>query len=80
MTYFLIKYDREDFKALTLVKYESITNSGDCYLVSDLNDNNKRKWFMYYDLYKLIDENDINQRWYYNEKYDKIMKKLISNL
>lgn len=53
MTYFLIKYDREDFKALTLVKYESITNSGDCYLVSDLNDNNKRKWFMYYDLYKL---------------------------
>lgn len=80
MTYFLIKYDREDFKALTLVKYESITNSGDCYLVSDLNDNNKRKWFMYYDLYKLIDENDINQRWYYNEKYDKIMKELISKL
>lgn len=80
MCYLMIKYDREQFKALTLVKYEAVTYSGDCYLVSDINDSNNRKWLMYYDLYKLIDKKDKNQRWDYNEEYDKIMKKLISNL
>ncbi len=79
-SYFMVKYDRDDFKALTLVKYETVTYSGDCYLVSDLKDTLKRKWIMYYDLYKLIEKNEESQRWYYNEDYDKIMKELISKL
>jgi hypothetical protein len=35
---------------------------------------------MYYDLYKLIEKNEVSQIWDYNEEYDRIMKDLISNL
>ena len=80
MSYFMLKYDRDNFDALSLVKFESITNSGECYLVSDLKDNNNRKWLMYYDLYKLIYKNDSCQKWEYNEYYDKLMRELISKL
>jgi hypothetical protein len=80
MTYFLLKHDKNNFKAMTLVKYESVTYSGKCYLVSDLKDTYNREWIMYYDLYKLIDKNHNNQIWNYNEDYDIKMRELISNL
>jgi hypothetical protein len=78
--YLLIKRDTKYFKGLTLVKYEATTYSGDCYLVSNIYETNHREWIMYYDLYKLIDKNENNRRWYYNEEYDTIMKELISKL
>lgn len=80
MSYFLIKRNTEFFKELTLVKYEVSSYSGNCYLVSDLNDTYKREWIIHYDLYKLIDKNDTNEFCYYNEYYDKIMRELISKL
>jgi len=49
--YFLVKYETDIFPANTLVKFETITNSGKCYLVSDLQDNMKREWIMDYNLY-----------------------------
>jgi len=73
MTYFLRKSD------LTLMKFETISNSGDCYLVSDVK-TNERKWLMYYDLYKLIGKNEKSIRWYYIEEYDKELRKLLSSL
>ena len=77
-SYFLIKYNTKVFKELTLVKFETIIDN--CYLVSDLNDTNKREWIMYYDLYKMIDDKNKYDQWIYNDKYDKIMKELISKL
>jgi len=64
----------------SLVKFESITYSGDCYLVSDINDNSKREWVMYYDLYKLIGKNENNYRWMYNSECDKIMRELLAKI
>lgn len=78
MTYFLIKYDTKVFQKNTIVKFETVIN--DCYLVSDIKDNLKREWIMYYDLYKLIDKNYNNKHWYYNENYDRKMRELISSL
>jgi len=80
MSYFLLKRNVGNLKKLTLVKNESITYSGNCYLVSELNNTYNREWIMYYDLYKLVEKNEVNQRWDYNEEYDRIMKDLISNL
>jgi hypothetical protein len=80
MSYYLLKYKKENFDALSLVKFESISNSGECYLVSDLKDNYNRIWLMYYDLYKLIGKNEECFKWQYNENYDKIMRELISKL
>lgn len=77
-SYYLLKHKNRSLEALSLVKLEAITYSGNCYLVSDFNNN--REWVMYYDLYKTIDKNDNNQIWFYNEKYDRIMKELISKL
>jgi hypothetical protein len=79
--YFLVKRDTHNFKGLTLVKYEAITYSGNCYLVSNVNDTLNREWLMYYDLYKLVDKKDNNyHNWYYNEEYDTKMRELISKL
>jgi len=72
--YFIIKHNSSVFDNNTIVYYENCTYSGDCYLVSDLNDNLKREWIMYYDLYpvdKRIITNTFN-RWYFDEKFDKI--------
>jgi hypothetical protein len=63
---------------LTLVKFETVI--GDCYLVSDVNDTKKREWLMYYDIYRLIDDRINYEKWMYNDKYDKILKELISKL
>ncbi len=78
--YFLVKRDTHNFKGLTLVKYEAITYSGNCYLVSNVNDTYNREWLMYYDLYKLVDKKDNYSQWYYNEEYDTKMRELISKL
>jgi len=80
MSYFLIKHDVKNFKAHTLVKYETVTYSGKCYLVSDIHDTYNREWVMYYDLYKMIGENEGSQIWSYDEELNNIMEKLISNL
>lgn len=48
--YFLVIHNTEKFPANTLVKYKSISDSGKCYLVSDLRDNLNREWIMYYSL------------------------------
>ena len=78
MSYLLIKRDTKVFEKNTSVNLETLINN--CYLVSDLKDNLKREWIMYYDLYKLIDKDESNRIWYYEENYDKIMKELISKL
>lgn len=80
MSYFLIKHDVKNFKAHTLVKYETVTYSGECYLVSDVRNTYNREWVMYYDLYRMIGKNEESQRWYYDEELNNIMEKLISNL
>jgi hypothetical protein len=78
MSYFLIKHDTKVFKKNTIVNFESVINN--CYLVSDLKDTYNREWIMYYDLYKLVEKNEVSQKWDYNEEYDRIMRELISNL
>jgi hypothetical protein len=75
---YLIKYGCECFPKNSLVKFEAITYSGDCYLVSDINDSNKRKWLMYYELYKLVEPNEPSSRWMYNKEYDIIMRELLN--
>ena len=77
-TYFLVKHNTDVFNELTLVKFETVI--GDCYLVSDVNDTKKREWLMYYDIYRLIDDRINYEKWMYNDKYDKILKELISKL
>lgn len=72
-SYFLLKTD------LSLVKYENISNSGNCYLVSDIK-TNKREWIMYYDLYKLVEKKERNYKWLFDENYDKKLRELISSL
>ena len=52
---YLIKYGCDCFPVHSLVKFEAISNSGDCYLVSDINDDSNRKWLMYWDLYKMVE-------------------------
>jgi hypothetical protein len=77
-TYFLVKHNTDVFNELTLVKFETVI--GNCYLVSDVNDTKKREWLMYYDIYRLIDDRINYEKWMYNDKYDKILKELISKL
>jgi hypothetical protein len=77
-TYFLVKHNTDVFDELTLVKFETVI--GNCYLVSDVNDTKKREWLMYYDIYRLIDDRINYEKWMYNDKYDKILKELISKL
>lgn len=80
MSYFMIKRDTKVFEKNTIVNFETVIN--DCYLVSDIKNNLKREWIMYYDLYKLVDNsnNSFSRYWIYDEEYDRIMRELISNL
>ncbi len=50
MVYYIVKHNSNEFEPGTIVKYETCSYSGKCYLVSDINDNFKREWLMYYDL------------------------------
>ena len=80
MSYFMIKRDTKVFEKNTIVNFETVIN--DCYLVSDIKNNLKREWIMYYDLYKLVDNsnNSFSRYWIYDEEYDRIMRELISKL
>ena len=80
MSYFMIKRDTKVFEKNTIVNFETVIN--DCYLVSDIKNNLKREWIMYYDLYKLVDNsnNSFSRYWIYDEEYDRIMRELISNI
>lgn len=75
---YLIKYGTEKFEKETLVKYEACSDSGNCYLVSDLNNNLKREWVMYFDLYPLDWKNGYNSNYYYNNYYQSIGYQLLS--
>jgi len=55
---YIVKYNSKVFEPETIVKMETCSDSGKCYLVSDINDTNKREWIMNYDLYP-IDSNII---------------------
>lgn len=50
MVYYIVKHNSKVFEPNTIVKFETCSYSGKCYLVSDINDNLKREWLMYYDV------------------------------
>jgi hypothetical protein len=77
MSYFLIKRDVGDFNALTLVKVKNLSGNGECFLVSDLENDKKCAWVMKYDLYSLVDESQV---WDFDKKFDKVMRKLLSTI
>ena len=74
---YLVKYNGK-FPANTLVKFEAISNSGDCYLVSSFPDWDNREWLIYYDLYKFVEKGEVSQRWEFDENYDRIIRKLLN--
>ena len=75
---YIITHNSAVFQPLTVVKFITCTYSGDCYLVADLNNDIKREWIMYYDLYPIDWKSKNNQyRWYYNSEYHKIADALI---
>lgn len=75
---YIVKYNSKVFEPETIVKMETCSDSGKCYLVSDINDTNKREWLMYYDLYAIDSNNKYNYN--YQEKFDKIAKNFINNM
>ena len=50
MVYYIVKHNSKVFEPNTIVKFETCSYSGKYYLVSDINDNLKREWLMYYDV------------------------------
>lgn len=75
---YIVKYNSKVFEPETIVKAETCSDSGKCYLVSDINDTKKREWLMYYDLYAIDSNNNFNYN--YQEKFDKIAKNFIKNM
>lgn len=77
--YYIIKHNSDKFEPETIVHFENCTYSGNCYLISDLNNTYNREWIMYYDLYP-VDINKVynNYKWYYNEKFHKIANTFIN--
>lgn len=75
---YITKYDRnENFKKHILVKLITITDSGKCYLVESL-DNEERHWIMYYDLYLLNSHKyHYNHNFYKEEDLEKIGLELL---
>lgn len=72
---YLVRNNSKNFNANTLVKYITCTDSGNCHLVADLNDDLKREWLMYYDLYPVnMKQNDYRYKYYYNQALDNIAK------
>lgn len=72
---YLVRNNSKVFKTNTLVKYITCTYSGNCYLVADLNDDLKREWLMYYDLYPVnMKKDDYRYNYYYNLELDNIAK------
>lgn len=56
---YLIKYDRDEseFNKFDVVELITVTDSGNCYLVADINNSLKREWIMNYELYPVFDFN-----------------------
>lgn len=52
--YYKVKHNSSVFEPGTIVKYETCTYSGQCYLISDLNNNMNREWIMNYDLEEIV--------------------------
>ncbi len=75
---YLVKYGTKKFEKETLVKFITCTNSGNCYLVVDLNDDSIGEWVMYYDLYP-VDWKGWNCRYNYDEKLQKKAPELLLN-
>ena len=75
---YIVKHNSEVFEPETVVKMETCSDSGKCYLISDLNDTLKREWIMYYELYPIDINNNYN--YYYQEKYHKIATEFIEKL
>lgn len=72
---YLVRNNSKVFKTNTLVKYITCTYSGNCHLVADLNDDLKREWLMYYDLYPVnMKKEDYRYNYYYNLELDNIAK------
>jgi len=77
---YLIKYGTKVFEKETLAKVVTCTYSGECFLMADLNDDSKREWIMYYDLYP-VDRRVVpySYRYYYDEKFQKKADELLLN-
>lgn len=75
---YLVKYGTKKFEKETLVRFITCTNSGNCYLVADLNDDSIGEWVMYFELYPIV-YRSWDYRYYYNEKLDKKGKELLLN-
>jgi len=76
---YLVKHNSNKFNPNTLVKYITCSYSGNCYLCADLDDDLKREWIMYYDLYPIsLSKDDFQYRWIYNQNLNNIGSELIS--
>lgn len=78
--YYIVKHNSKVFNPTTVVKFETCSDSGKCYLISDLNDTHNREWIMYYDLYPVNKEKVNNSMFYYDEKYNEIAEKFIKSI
>jgi hypothetical protein len=77
--YYIVKHNSKIFEPNTIVKFITCSDSGNCYLIADLNDDYKREWIMNYELYP-VDKSLINKwTWYYDEKFNEIALKFIYN-
>ena len=78
---YIIKYNRENspFNQYTVVKLITLSDSGKCYLVADLYEDNKREWIMYYDLYPVF-EKDWSFREYKDNNLELIRTEILQSL
>ena len=75
---YLVIADTNKFKEYTLVKFIANSNSGRCYLVADINDDNNREWIMDYNLYPTnLKNHNFPHTWNYNETYEQIIKNVL---
>jgi len=72
---YLIKFDRDEreFNKFDVVELITVTDSGNCYLVADINNPLKREWIMNYDLYPVFDSNF--PYWYYKIEEFEVKRK-----
>jgi|688.fasta_scaffold18022_12 hypothetical protein len=75
--YYIVKHNSKIFEPNTIVKFITCSDSGNCYLISDLNDDYKREWIMYYDLYPVGEINE--NKHLFNEKFNEIALKFIND-
>jgi len=75
--YYVLKYDSKLFNAHTILKCHSISDSGSCYLFSDVDDT-KREWIMITDVYP-FNSKIISKTGFFNTDFDSIVKDYIKN-